>query len=137
MNFSISPFIPNAPFLYPLKTSENLKVFWWFQGVEKGCIGNKWVKGFFSKCDQICEKLLAWMLSGLQMNNCNDSEVVVWRSSVKKVQCVKVPVFAVILVRIFPHSDWIRRDTEYSVQMRENVDQNNSEYGHFLRIGPC
>ena len=29
----------------------------------------------------------------------------------------------------------MRRDTEYpySVRMRENVDQNNSEYGHFLR----
>ena len=32
-----NPFVPNAPFLYPLKTSENLTV-------EKGCIGNKWVK---------------------------------------------------------------------------------------------
>ena len=31
----------NAPFLYPLKTSENLSVFWYFQGVEKGCAGNK------------------------------------------------------------------------------------------------
>ena len=44
-------------------------------------------------------------------------------------------IFGVILVRIFPHSDWIRRDTEYlpySVRMRENVDQNNSEYGHFF-----
>ena len=30
--------------LYPLKTSENHKVFWYFQGVEKGCFGNKWVK---------------------------------------------------------------------------------------------
>ena len=27
----------------PLKISENRKVFWCFQGVEKGCIGNKWV----------------------------------------------------------------------------------------------
>ena len=27
-----------------LKTSENRKVFWCFQGVEKGCIGNEWVK---------------------------------------------------------------------------------------------
>ena len=36
-----NPFVPNAPILYPLKTSENRKVF---QGVEKGCIGNKWVK---------------------------------------------------------------------------------------------
>ena len=34
-----------------------------------------------------------------------------------------------ILVRIFPHSDLIRRD---SVRMQENTDQNNSEYEHFL-----
>ena len=34
--------------------------------------------------------------------------------------------------RIFPHSDWIRRDT-YSVRMRENADQNNSEYWQFFR----
>ena len=27
-----NPFVPNAPFLYPLKTSENRKVFWCFQG---------------------------------------------------------------------------------------------------------
>ena len=39
----INPFFPNAPFLYPLKTSKNLTVFWYFQGVEKGCIGNEWV----------------------------------------------------------------------------------------------
>ena len=39
-----NPFVPNASFFYPLKTSENLTVFWCFQGVEKGCIGNKWVK---------------------------------------------------------------------------------------------
>ena len=32
-------------------------------------------------------------------------------------------VFGVILVPIFRHSDWIR----------ENADQNNSEYGHFFR----
>ena len=37
----------------------------------------------------------------------------------------KVSVFGVILVRIFP----------YSVQMWENTDQNNSEYGLFLRSG--
>ena len=38
-----NPFVPNAPFLYPLKTSEKFTVFWCFQGVEKGCIGNDWV----------------------------------------------------------------------------------------------
>ena len=42
----INPFVPNAPFLYPLKTSENLSVFWCFQGVEKGCLGNEWVKPY-------------------------------------------------------------------------------------------
>ena len=37
-------FVPNAPFHYPLKTSENLTVVLGFQRVKKGCIGNKWVK---------------------------------------------------------------------------------------------
>ena len=41
-NNSPNPFFPNAPFLYPLKT-ENRKVFWSFQGVEKSCIGNEWI----------------------------------------------------------------------------------------------
>ena len=38
LNKFFNPFVPNAPFIYPLKTSEGC-----FQGVEKGCIGNKWV----------------------------------------------------------------------------------------------
>ena len=40
----IDPFFLNAPFLHPLETSENRKVFCCFQGVEKWCIGNGWVK---------------------------------------------------------------------------------------------
>ena len=40
----LNPFVPNAAFLYPLKTLQNRKVFWCFQGVEKGCFGNEWVK---------------------------------------------------------------------------------------------
>ena len=42
--------------------------------------------------------------------------------------------------RIFPHSDCIWRDTEYlsvfsrnAAECEKNVDQNNFEYGHFLR----
>ena len=31
---AIKTFVLNTPFLYPLKTSENLTVFWCFQGVE-------------------------------------------------------------------------------------------------------
>ena len=41
-----NPFVSNAPFLYPLKTSENLTISC-FQGVEKGCIGKEWVKKTF------------------------------------------------------------------------------------------
>ena len=44
--------------------------------------------------------------------------------------------------RIFPHSDGIWRDTRYlsvfspnAGKSGKNVDQNNSEYGHFLRSG--
>ena len=39
-----NPFVPIARFFYPLKTSENLTMFWCFQGVEKGCISNEWTK---------------------------------------------------------------------------------------------
>ena len=44
LNNVINLFVPNAPFLYPMKTSENLTIFWCFQGVEKGSIRSKWVK---------------------------------------------------------------------------------------------
>ena len=43
-NRTLSPFVPNAPFPYPLKRSENLTVLWCFKEVEKGCTGNKWIK---------------------------------------------------------------------------------------------
>ena len=41
---SFNPFVANAPFLYPQKISENLLVFYCFQGLGKGCIGGIWVK---------------------------------------------------------------------------------------------
>ena len=44
-SYNFDPFVPNVQFLYSLKTSEKLTVFWYFQGLEKGCIGtNEWVK---------------------------------------------------------------------------------------------
>ena len=43
----------------------------------------------------------------------------VWFSAL----CEKCPNTEFFLVRVFPHSDWIRRDTEYSVRLRENTDQ--------------
>ena len=39
-----NPFVPNAPFLYLLKTPENLTVLQCFQGLEKGWVGKEWVK---------------------------------------------------------------------------------------------
>ena len=49
--YLFNPSLPSAPFLYPIKT-ENLTVFRCFHGVEKGCIGEKWVKvgDLFSSC---------------------------------------------------------------------------------------
>ena len=41
--WSFNPLVFNAPFLYLLKTSEKGKVFSYFQELEKGCIGKKWV----------------------------------------------------------------------------------------------
>ena len=32
---NVNPFAPNPPFLWPLKTSENRKVFCFFQGVRQ------------------------------------------------------------------------------------------------------
>ena len=43
----INPFVPSASFLYPLKTSENRKVFWCFQRVESGYLGNEWINHDF------------------------------------------------------------------------------------------
>ena len=49
--YLFNPSLPSAPFLYPIKT-ENLRVLRCFHGVEKGCIGEKWVKvgDLFSSC---------------------------------------------------------------------------------------
>ena len=41
VSICFNPFVPNAPFFCLLKISENRKVLRFFQGVEKGCIGNK------------------------------------------------------------------------------------------------
>ena len=53
----VKPFITSTPFLYPLKASENLTVFWCFQGIEKGCIGNglghNWVQEWLKDGFQI------------------------------------------------------------------------------------
>ena len=55
-------------------------------------------------------------------------------SVLKRFATLKVSIFGVILVRIFLHLDHSTlRISPYSVEMRENTDQNNFKYGHFLR----
>ena len=49
-----NPFVPNAPFLYPLKTSENRAVSWCFQVVEKGALGTN---GLISSSNVDCLSL--------------------------------------------------------------------------------
>ena len=51
-NLYFNPFVSNAPFLYPLKKSENLTVFWCFQRVEKRCIGNNGLN--INSCQCLC-----------------------------------------------------------------------------------
>ena len=51
-----NPFLPKTPFLYPLETSEDRKIFWCFQGVEKGSIGSEWVKWLFKQLFRTASK---------------------------------------------------------------------------------
>ena len=63
--YEISPFVLNAPFLYPQKTLENRKVFQCFQVVEKGCIGNEWVMLFALKWENYSERIFFFEASVL------------------------------------------------------------------------
>ena len=56
-----------------------------------------------------------------------------WNTLIRqnRITALKVSVFGVFLVCIFPYSDRIQRDA--SVRMRENTDQEISECGHFSR----
>ena len=56
----INPFVSNTHFLYLLKTLENRKVCKisrGFQGVEKGCIGTKWVNQQLLLPHELCNAL--------------------------------------------------------------------------------
>ena len=39
-----------------------------------------------------------------------------------------------LIVTLRPHSELSVHIRSYSIRMRENADQNNSEYGHFLTL---
>ena len=86
------------------------------------------------KLDTI-KNLILWPMYSLQTRNFFLMTSVKLRSNIMAgnllmiITAWKVSVFGVILVCIFAHSDWIRRDTEY---LSVFWDQNNSEYEHFL-----
>ena len=50
-------------------------------------------------------------------------------------KCLYLKLFWSAFSRIRTEYEEIRSISPYSVQMRENMDQNNSEYGHFSRNG--
>ena len=71
----LNQFVPNAPFLYPLKTSKNRKAFKYFQGEEKGCIGNEWVKRMQwenTRIASVLGKLLQGLLRMKQLSTIGD-----------------------------------------------------------------
>ena len=55
----------------------------------------------------------------------------------KSITAWKMSVFGVILVHIFPHSDWIWRDMKYLSVFSPNAGKYNFKYGHFLRSSYC
>ena len=85
----LNPFVPNAPFLYSLKTSEKRKVFWCFEKVEKGCIGSKWVKVIF------------WVVVTIIFKALEELKFKRWRSqkSTKLIKqwCLLNPIFKLVL----------------------------------------
>ena len=52
-------------------------------------------------------------------------------------KCLYAELFWSAFSRIRTEYEEIRSISPYSVRMRENVDQNNSEYGHFLQSVGC
>ena len=89
----LNPFVPNAPFLYSLKTSEKRKVFWCFEKVEKGCIGSKWVKVIFWVVVTIIFKALE------ELKFATISKRWHWQKSTKLIKqwCLLNPIFKLVL----------------------------------------
>ena len=56
-----------------------------------------------------------------------------WEPGIKKRRCPYSELLFSVLSRIRTEYGEIRSISLYLVQMRENTDQNNSEYGHFSR----
>ena len=57
----------------------------------------------------------------------------VYRRKALRKKCPYLELFLSVFSRIWTEYGEILRISPYSVRMRENTDQNNSEYIHFLR----
>ena len=91
------------------------------------------IKDFFSKCDQICRKLRIWshlLKKSLMANFIFYAvfHVIVILARASSCTAWKVSVSGVILVRIFLHSDWIRKGTEYLSLLSPNAGKCGPEY---------
>ena len=51
----------------------------------------------------------------------------IWKENESKLPAREMSIFRVFLVRIFPHSDWIRRDTEYIFVFSPNAGKYGPE----------
>ena len=73
------------PFYNPLKSSKNFAVFWCFQGVEKGCIGKKWVNRTEfttnSESNQKISRILIIYFEFWQLCSQENSIIEVWQGS--------------------------------------------------------
>ena len=68
---NVNLFVPNAPFLHPLKTWESPTIFCYFEGVEKECIDNKWVNR--TQSPEILRNKKTWRLKLCE--KCPNSEL--------------------------------------------------------------
>ena len=80
--------------------------------------------------------IFSWFISLLKDCRFNWNNIIVHYVKSVRIRSYLGPHFS----RIFPHSDWIGRNTEYlsvfcpnAGKCRKNADQNNSEYVLFLR----
>ena len=78
-------------------------------------------------CLSVFDHLWGWRLK-CEYPKKSEWLVFPWKISVQCIQCVKSVPIRNFLVSIFPRLGWI------SIRMRDNTDQKNSEYIHFLRI---
>ena len=83
----LTAFVANAPFLYPLKISENCKVLWCFHEVEKGGIGNKRVNSFIDFI-HIVRQPIGLFLKGLSLHIWDVKIFSLFLTSVEVLSCL-------------------------------------------------